>query len=422
MRIAIISEYNQFTTTGGTEYYVDMLLKGLVKKDHSVIFISRGKQQDETEERPVIHGEYSYQVVLLPAIVFNQQEIKQEIVSRSWQQMFPFLQHFQPDIIHVHTLSTFFNIRHFEICHQTFPRIIFTSHVPGHFCAKGDLIKNNTSPCDGRIGVQCSVCMFSTGLKRGLSNLVSGYASKRLKTLESFTEMQVQIICVSAWQQQQLIANGYPAQQLAVIRQALTTADYGAAVDEDKMQPTYRVGYLGRLSPEKGSAFLFAFIRSLLHRKDVAFVLGIPANSDPTAMTELEELVKQSPSTIVVDTNVHAGNKAAFFAGIDCLFIPSFCIETGPIVLLEAVYYQKQVLAPGAGGPLEFAAEYPQFVSCYDWNNAVSAIGQLEHMLSNRPVKLPDLHRHFEEKQTRFIQQHLSLYQHFFTTNTPTIS
>ena len=46
------------------------------------------------------------------------------------------------------------------------------------------------------------------------------------------------------------------------------------------------------------------------------------------------------------DYSIDESTKSSYFSMIDFLFIPSYFIETGPIVLLEGVYFQKTVLAP----------------------------------------------------------------------------
>lgn len=408
MKIAVISEYNQFTTTGGTEYYTAMLLEGLSRAGHTVLFISRGAQKSNTEQRFVTVGTGGYTLFLLPAISFEAKEIRQEIVSKSWNVMLPVLQGFAPDLVHVHTMTTFFNIRHFEMCAGYFNHIIFTSHVPGHFCVKGDMIRNNREICNGKIGSQCNRCLFTVSWQKGFTNLVNGYSKNRLQVLKKMAAMQIHIVCTAAWQKQQLLVNQFAPDNISVIRQALTVADKKNSAKQ--VRAPKKIGYLGRLSPEKGSLFLLEFLKKFRNRNDFSFVLGIPANSDAASMKALMKLVNEKNIPIELRHDVTAANKSVFFADVDILLIPSFCIETGPIVLLEAVYYGKLVLAPGAGGPAEFAEAYPGFVTCYQWNNLTSALEHLEKLAGKSFPVLPDMGTHFKEKQTEFINQHLSLY------------
>lgn len=410
MKIAIISEYNIFTTTGGTEYYVDMLLNGLCKKGHKLLLVTKGVQRDKIEKKIQHAGDFSYAVVFLPAGTNSKAEIKQEIVSTSWEQMLPELKKFEAELVHVHTLTTFFNIRHFELCVQQFPRMIFTSHIPGNFCPKGDLIKNNRRPCNGILGKQCSICLFSMGMKTGISNLVFGHYQKKLELVRFLTKSAVDIICVSAWQKDHLIYNSLPAEKVSIVRQALVTENYTPA-RQIAAKRKFTIGYLGRLSPEKGSSLLMDLLKNQKGNTEIAFVLGIPENSDPGEMKLLQKLIDENDIDVEIMRSVNAGNKQIFFEAIDCLLIPSFFIETGPIVLLEAVYYNKHVIAPDVGGPIEFAAEFPQVVKTYLWNNLNSVCTIIKEVQEQVAGIVENQLSCFLEKENEFISDHITIYE-----------
>ena len=57
MKIAIVSEYNKFSSTGGTENYVDFLINGLLKKDHEVLFVTLGSSNLLNIEQTVFSTE-----------------------------------------------------------------------------------------------------------------------------------------------------------------------------------------------------------------------------------------------------------------------------------------------------------------------------------------------------------------------------
>ncbi len=415
MKIAIISEYNVFTTVGGTEYYVDMLIKGLCAQGHELILITKGKQTDQIEKILQV-AEKHYTVCFLPSVINSKAEVKQKVVSSSWEQMLPVLEQFQPDIIHVHTLTTFFNIRHFELCVQKFQPVFFTSHIPGHFCPKGDLIQNNHRPCNGKIGSKCSVCLFSKSIKSAIANLMFRHTRKTLQILHGLNELDIKVICTANWQKEQMIRNSYNKNNIHVIRQALITANYK---DTSKRTGNRKlsIGYLGRLSPEKGSAMLLQLIRTLNGNDDFRFVLGIPENSNPADLEELKQLMIRPSTEIELLRTVHAGNKQEFFEQIDCLLIPSFCIETGPIVLLEAILYNKQVIAPDIGGSLEFAEEFPGEVITYSWNNVTAAVEMIKKIKQLNNSNSIDQRQVFSVKEKLFVTDHLALYEQALNTN-----
>jgi glycosyltransferase involved in cell wall biosynthesis len=415
VKIAIISEYNIYTTIGGTEYYVDMLIHSLCAGGNDLILITKGKQTDKIEYKKRAEKGKEFSIFFLPSLINTKPEIEQKIVSSSWHQMEQLLKEFQPDIIHVHTFTTFFNIRHFELCIKQFSPIIFTSHIPGHFCPRGDLIQNGKRPCDGKISLKCTICLFSKSLKTGTSNLLFGYVHKKLRVLEQLNAMKIQIVCVANWQKEQLVRNGYDEINIHIIRQALITSNYKNG-NERIRKKKFSIGYLGRLSPEKGSVLLLKLIRRLKESPDLRFVLGIPENSDQAELKRMKRLLVESKVDIQLLSTVQAGNKEEFFNEVDCLLIPSFCIETGPIVLLESIFYHKKVIAPDIGGPLEYASEFPDEVFTYAWNNLdsiITVIGKIKKYTENTF----DNHRlHLMSKEKKFLADHVIIYKQLMPT------
>jgi glycosyltransferase involved in cell wall biosynthesis len=411
MKVAFISEYNLLTSVGGTEYYVDMLIKGMVKSGCEVILITKGNQSDRIDEQKLPVAEGTYTMFLLPSVKYTAAEIKQEIVSSSMQDISIILKRFEPDVIHIHTSTTFFNIRHIELCAKTFRHLFFTSHIPAHFCLRGDLIRNGKTPCNGIIGGQCNICIFSKSIAAGVSNILFQYSTKPLKNLERLEELGINLICVSAWQKEQLMRNGYKGKEISVVRQALISENY-TAIPQHTKRDLFTVGFLGRLVPEKGSELLLNTIRNSRKVNGIRFVLGIPLkNSNPEEVIKLQQLIKSNDFDIVLMETVSAVNKADFFQAIDCLLIPSFFIETGPIVLLEAILYNKKVIAPAIGGPIEFAAEYPGDVLTYQWNNVASVIDRIQQLQQGADDQPEDKRTGFVEKERLFTSDHLSLYQ-----------
>ncbi len=416
MKIAIISEYNSFSTIGGTEYYVKMLVEGICELGLDVLLITKGTS-NQTERMNIPLSNKSYNISFIARQEFQSKEIKQQIVSKSYPLVMDELITFKPDIIHVHTLTTFFNILHIELIAKVFKKIVFTAHVPVHFCAKGDLIQNNTTLCNGRIEkIKCSICLFSKSYKVGISNLLFGYFSYPLLLLEKIQWNDIHIITPSLWQKEQIGKNGFDKNKITVIRQALTTKDYAKA--SLKSPDLFTIGYLGRLSPEKGSSLLFSIIDKLLTaNKCFAFVLAIPENSDLEELRKLEEMVSNSNKKITVLKDVNSSNKNSFFDKINCLFIPSFFLETGPIVLLEALYYNKIVLAPNVGGTLEFAEEFPDDVICYNWNEIDSACGELLRLQQQNKKSALDSVNLFREKEKVFFTSHIDVYNSMIIPN-----
>jgi len=113
----------------------------------------------------------------------------------------------------------------------------------------------------------------------------------------------------------------------------------------------FRIGVIGRISPEKGQA---GFLRAarILQRDFPAcrfVVCGAPLFSDPAAMryrTELEELSKGLP----VEFAGWQEDVDGVLAALDLLVVPSAPIDATPRVILEAFAAGVPVLAFVSGG------------------------------------------------------------------------
>lgn len=411
MKVVIISEYNHFTSIGGTEYYVKLLIKGLCKKGCRVLFLTQGKQVNETVHTIESESGSDYDVYFLPELHYSKQSIRLQQVSESWMYMKPILEKEQPDVIHAHTLTTFFNRFHFEQCVPFCKSLVFTSHVPEHYCSRGDLIQNGKRPCNGKVGFKCAICLFSKSVTTGIGNLLHHNHDKMLKELLQLQKIPVHIICVSDWQKKQLVSNGCEPTKITVVRQALSTDSY-TGITKRRAQPVFSIGYLGRLTKDKGAALLLEVLQKASGIKNIRFVLGIPLhNSDPTLIVSLKKLIKKADTEILLMDSVDATTKSDFFNAIDCLFIPSFFMETGPIVLLEAILCGKKVLAPGVGGPLEFATEFPGEVINYEWNNRDSAFAALEAMQKSEYSIQEDQQKPFIKREEKFVADQIEVYR-----------
>ncbi len=412
MKIAIVSEYNKFSSTGGTENYVDFLINGLLNNDHEVLFVTLGSSNLKSLEQTVFTAENkAYKLFLVKRSLFNSKEIKQKNISNTWSDIYPKLMEFSPHSIHVHTLSTFFNIKHIEICKKSFKNIVLTSHIPAHFCPTGQMIKYGKTPCNGKLANQCDLCL----IKSDFNNIISGiYRNKRLikyKLIQTLQKLEIQMICVSDWQKNQLLLNGFPFENISVIRQVFIPKidDKKYSLLNKESNHVLTIGYLGRLSKEKGIDLLFHVLNHYKNDINTHFRIAIPKGVNSLELNILKVLAENN-NNIVIDYSINESTKSSFFSMIDFLFIPSFFIETGPIVLLEGVYFQITVLAPNIGGPLEFSMQYPEYVKCYEWNNIKSVISNIEFLRINENFNKRKKYN-FDNEFKNFIEPHVKVYE-----------
>ena len=285
MKIFILSEYNKYTSIGGTENYVDGLINGLLKLGNDVIFITQGETDALRVESIISDNTRNlFKVYFLPKIKYSAQEIRGQVVSTNWVFVSDLILEYNPDVFHIHTLSTFFNFCHIaKVCKVFKKRVFLTFHVPSHFCVQGDMIKNKKIPCDGVINFQCVVCKFRSGIKSGFSNLLNGYHLDKLGQIDFINENRINIICVSDWQKKHIISNGLNPILVSVIRQFLNNEDVMTVhhdISRENSSCKFRIGYLGRFSREKGSDLLRLLAEYVSSNDEIELILGCPIISD----------------------------------------------------------------------------------------------------------------------------------------------
>ena len=382
MKVVIISEYNKYCTIGGTENYIYSLIDGLVVKDVEIVFISLNNKPELFIENVKIQGGFFIKLYLLPLDVRS--------VNIDFTSNFDFIKdvlfEFNPDVISLHTITPFFNVNSFfQLMGDISAKIFVTLHVPAPICPKGDMIKFNLLPCDGRLGIRCYGCLFSLGLKRGFSSLYNLDVRRLNNTLKLWARCNVRIICVSNWQKKQLIDNSYPDNLLFTSRQVsdISSSTLSAVVNAKPscLNWKFAIGFIGRPTHTKGLALLLKIIEYFTCDNMFEFHLAFPANfENETEMSSFFE----GRQNVKIRFDVNASNKKEFFDGLDALVVTSFGFETGPITVLESVACGLICLVPDVGGTEEYSKTYPEYVKTYQWNNLDSVVHNLKFHLSHK--------------------------------------
>lgn len=413
MNITLISEYCKEISVGGTENYLSYLAEKLVIEGHNVLVISQGNDSQGSKISVELQKDLHYTLELLPREFYNRNEIKLKETAKNLSKIINLIEGFKPDVIHFHTLSTFFHVNHIQAIRKKYNgKMIFTSHIPGHLCMRGDMIRNGKSICDGIIGVNCIMCSFSKGVKNGLSHLVNRHHIKQLKRMRLIEKLNVHIVCVSNWQKQQLMLNGFKEENCNVIRQPFVINDEklkknDETIEVNSNQPM-RLGYLGRFSSEKGTKLFRELIEELHGNVNFEFHIACPENSNNYDYHLIKKISDLS-NRITIYNHIRENNKIDFFSKIDLLIVPSFSFETGPMVVQEALVTGTNSLVPNIGGANEYHKQYPEKIATYEWNNLKSLIAKIHHLKSI--ISKDNLSYLTTNEINSFLKEHLYLYE-----------
>lgn len=168
------------------------------------------------------------------------------------------------------------------------------------------------------------------------------------------------VIAVSADTQRRLLRVGSPRSRTHVVTNALAEPDvarYRRVAERrwavDRHDDPLRIGFLGRLSPEKGTRELVEAARALLADVTTMTVAIGGDGPDRDWMTyEASGLIEQGSLRFHGEVR----DTATFFGDLDVLVIPSHN-EGLPYVLLEAMAAGCAVVAFGVGGIAEVVSD-----------------------------------------------------------------
>jgi glycosyltransferase involved in cell wall biosynthesis len=286
-------------------------------------------------------------------------------------------------IYHQHSWTTSCGLRHIEAAKALGFKTVLTVHVPAYICLRGTMMEFGREPCDGRVeAVRCAACWSQgRGLSRAAARVFSRVpqlvsaaayrsdAENRLVTALGSRELAAtrqrhiagmaaaadRVVAVCNWLAGALRQNGIADDKLVVSRQGIDRsfvpqARSRSTDDADR----FRLGFLGRCDPVKGLSLLLDAVARLPRDLPLDVIVYAVANGEDEhrlrdslmAKTAADPRIKFLPP-------VPHHELPAVLAEFDMLAVPSQWLETGPLVVLEALACGVPVLGSNLGGIAE---------------------------------------------------------------------
>jgi glycosyltransferase involved in cell wall biosynthesis len=382
MRILQISEYCHAGSIGGTERYLLELIRGLQAQgaDSQIGWLSSDKRRSFYSEKILIHS--------LPNALMRVDEPPPQlaVVAES------LLDGLQPDVVHFHT----FGLAEAAVARIVWQRSIpyvFTYHSAGWTCRRGDLlIWGGNQPCDGEVRtLRCAACKVQErfggpALGGYLGALLSGpldlmfMRSSRVnfrrracflsdtrryrKALREFLGGCSLAVSCSDWGKPVLVVNGARPECVKIIPQGAPMDFVESAQKASdacllrKHGKPFTIGYIGRITPDKGVDILVeGFTRvpgNDLRLKIYGYVAG--EKSVNRLNGRLESLARKD-ARIELHPRLPLAEMVRAYSELDLVAIPSVWLETGPLVLFEALQMGIPVFSSNRIGHLGLLKE-----------------------------------------------------------------
>jgi glycosyltransferase involved in cell wall biosynthesis len=284
------------------------------------------------------------------------------------------------DIFHLHSFSYGANAHHVRAARRLGMRAFLTVHTPTLLCMRVSLRRMGRQVCDGRVDPgQCVACYMhhrgvperaAYGLAAGLLRLPTNLPALpgRLGTVLStpalvdarkrdihdlFADVE-RVIAVCDWLRVALIKNGADPSHVLMHRQGVDVAPDLPPVAERAPGAPLSIGYFGRADTLKGIEVLIAAVRAVPAHVRVAAQLYVIASSadDKRAFERVRELA-HGDDRIAVRTAVAPDRVPQTMREHDIIAVPSLWLETGPLVVMEALALGVPVLGSQLGGIAE---------------------------------------------------------------------
>jgi glycosyltransferase involved in cell wall biosynthesis len=362
---------------GGTEIYVEALSRHLQQQGIEVLIAAPG----ETSQSYLYHQLKVHRFAVSNKVK-NLREIYGEGDSQAASEFSRILETEQPDLVHLHAFTSGVSLRLVQAAKQRQIPVVFTYHTPTVSCQRGTLMQWGTQICNGKVDLHtCTECTLQglgvheisakiignlppqLGKLLGNWNLQGGaWTALRMTELISLRHAALytllsqvdHIVAVCHWVKDVLLLNHVPLDKITVIRQGLCH-DLPQQISFQKLHntSTLKVVFLGRLDPSKGIHILIKALKALPQLPISLDIYGVSQGiRGDIYQRELQTLTAYD-SRIRFQPPVPTAQVTTTLANYDLLAVPSQWLETGPMVILEALAVGVPVIGSNLGGIAE---------------------------------------------------------------------
>jgi glycosyltransferase involved in cell wall biosynthesis len=346
-------------SVGGTEVYVDALAHRLQAAGHETLVAAPD---------PVVRNERTYDHDGIPVYRYpieappTRSEAQSRVRARGAERFHAWLASTRPDVVHFHTFVTGMGLLEVRAAKALGCRVIATTHAAslGFTCARGTLMRWGTELCSGRVSrVTCTACQldhrgatrplgYAAALVPPFVGSVARHLPGPLGTALGMTELIThnrhaqrellelvdRYVVLTDWARDVLLANGAPAEKIAVNRLGVR---FAAPARHAARTGPVTIAYIGRFDPIKGVDDFARAIAAVPGTLPIRFEFHGPVRNraDMTALERVKSLAGAN-AWVTIGPELDAEGVRSVLSRIDVLCSPSRVVEGGPTVALEA--------------------------------------------------------------------------------------
>ena len=431
----ILSTYNYYpASSGGTEVYTKGLGNFLKKKGHEIIIIAAAEAPADIASETLLEDDaarairYAFEGLTVVGIALKDQSLESQYTfakdewTAFYKRLLPLINFDNADVLVMNGISGVSGLSLAQaFCKESKEKkIAVIVHTP-FFCAKGDLLFANTrTKCNAIVTpVTCGNCQLTAKsalpywliravspvikgagklMRHPLLGNIDGLLKKCLDDLGKIAEMSEQWIVFSSDMAGFLKNQTFPgASKLKVIRHGIDTRLFNSS--GRSLSDEIIFVYAGRFEEIKGVKVLAdAWLRTEDNKARKRLLLAGGWNKSACGKEVYSQLSGRQDVEFLDNLNQVA--LAGLYKKAHCVIVPSRWIETGPLIIHEAVASGCDVITSDVGGQKELADFYVGQGTKFKNGDAASlAIAIREYKSSgiSRENMVTDQELHYEQ-------------------------
>lgn len=201
-------------------------------------------------------------------------------------------------------------------------------------------------------GVSRCAAGVSSGSRAATALGARALASEKREQFQRMVAAADRVVVVCCWLYDALRANDIPADKLLLSRQGVNLpAEVAERAEGQAPGGVFRLGFLGRWDETKGVDVLLDAIRRLPADLPLELrIFGLCATEQDRGYRDRLLAGMADDPRIRVKPPIARAAIPGVLRQLDALAVPSQCLETGPLVVLEAQQFGVPVLGSDLGG------------------------------------------------------------------------
>lgn len=275
-------------------------------------------------------------------------------------------------------------------------RLIFTAHEYSGICANSCLYNyGKNAVCERCIGSNFKLrCAFLNCDRRGrLYSLLKGIRALIYYNRERIKDLFDNVICVSEFQKQKYLQDGYAPEKLTFIQNPISDVFFVSKILEKKKQ----ILYYGRISPEKNIELLIDAFAEMIKEPDLTeYKLLLIGSGDSVYQDRLQRRIRDLKlEKTVTFCGMMPQEEVVKHVGESMICVqPAKLYETFGLTVVESLLAGTPCLASDIGAVGATAKQFGGYI--FTANNRDSLIEAAKTILNNYPE---ELNRFFEKRQ-----------------------